>query len=469
MAESYPMIIDGKERLGEHLLEVVNPATEEVIATVPECGAATLDEAVNAASRAFASFSREDSVRRELLAKAAKVVFDNVDRLASLLTSEQGKPLQEAKAEVIGAGVWFKYFSDLELPEEVIQDDATARVKVLRRPIGVTAAITPWNFPLILSVWKLAPALRAGNTLVVKPSPFTPLATVELARLLQDVFDPGVVNVVTGSDEVGKRLVAHPLVRKVSFTGSVAAGKHVNASAAPDLKRVTLELGGNDPAIVLEDVEVSEIAEPLFWGAFMNNGQVCSAVKRVYVHRSKYADLVDALAQIAKSVKVGNGMEEGVRLGPVNNRPQFERVKLLVEEALSSGGRAAAGGGPLPGKGFFFAPTILSDVSDEAPIVKEEQFGPALPVLPYDRIEEAIERANATMYGLSGSVWGKDPERARAVAERLECGTVWVNSHLVLAPHQPFGGMKWSGLGVENGPWGLYSFTEIKVLWEKKA
>jgi acyl-CoA reductase-like NAD-dependent aldehyde dehydrogenase len=251
--------------------------------------------------------------------------------------------------------------------------------------------------------------------------------------------------------------------RKVSFTGSVATGKHVAASAAPDLKRVTLELGGNDPAIVLPDADVGAIAERIYNAAFANNGQVCSAIKRVYVPEALHDDLVDALASRAAAAKVGDGMEPDIELGPVNNAPQFERVKGLVADALSSGAVAATGGAPIDGPGYFFQPTVLTGVAEGTRIVDEEQFGPALPVVSYRDVDEAVDRANATTFGLSGSVWSGDPDRGAEVAARLECGTAWVNSHLVLMPQQPFGGFKWSGIGVENGPWGLAGFTEIQV------
>jgi acyl-CoA reductase-like NAD-dependent aldehyde dehydrogenase len=290
-----------------------------------------------------------------------------------------------------------------------------------------------------------------------------------MGELLAQVLPPGVLNVVSGGDELGKWMTSHPVPRKISFTGSVATGKHVAAAAAPDLKRVTLELGGNDPAIILDDVEPAAIADKLFWGAFGNNGQVCSAIKRVYVPEALYAGLVDALAERARKVKVGDGAAEGTQLGPVNNRLQFDRVSELVEDALAGGATAVTGGKPIEGGGYFYQPTILANVSDGSRIVDEEQFGPALPIISYRSLDDAVARANATHFGLSGSVWGADPERAAAVADRLECGTAWVNAHLALAPHQPFGGAKWSGVGVENGPWGYFGFTELQVQYRAKG
>jgi acyl-CoA reductase-like NAD-dependent aldehyde dehydrogenase len=264
-------------------------------------------------------------------------------------------------------------------------------------------------------------------------------------------------------------MTGHPVPRKISFTGSVETGKKVAQSAAPDLKRVTLELGGNDPAIVLDDVDPAVVSRGIFAAAFNNNGQVCSAIKRVYVPESIYDDVVDGLAAQAAAVKVGDGTEADTKLGPINNRPQFERVQELVGDALSHGARAVTGGHPMDRPGYFFEPTILTGLSDGTRIVDEEQFGPALPVIPYRDVDDVVERANATHFGLSGSVWGADADRAAEIAGQLECGTAWVNTHLALAPQQPFGGFKWSGIGVENGPWGLAEFSEIQVVHRSKG
>lgn len=464
----FRMSIGGELQDAKRSFGVINPATGEVWEQAPDCSRPQLEQAMKAAADAFRSWREDEAKRREALRQAAQVVFSSVDTLAPILVREQGKPLAQAKGECIGTGVWLRYFADLEVPREVLQDDDKGYAEVVRRPCGVVAAITPWNFPLILAAWKIGPALRAGNTMVLKPSPFTPLATLKLGELLQQVFPPGVLNVVSGGDELGKWMTAHPIPRKISFTGSIEAGKHVAASAAADLKRVTLELGGNDPAIVLPDADPDAIAERIFAGAFMNCGQVCSAIKRLYVPESLRDAMVERLAARARSAKVGDGFEEGVELGPINNRPQFERVKTLVEDAVRHGARVAAGGKPLDRPGYFFAPTILERVEEGVRVVDEEQFGPVLPILTYRDEQEAIERANSTMYGLSGSVWSSDPEHAAAVAAKLECGTVWVNTHLDLAPHRPFGGFKWSGIGVENGPWGLAAFTEIQVQYRAK-
>jgi acyl-CoA reductase-like NAD-dependent aldehyde dehydrogenase len=448
---------------------VRNPATGEVFAQAPECSREQLDAAFEAAAKAGRDWKNDEAARRATLLKVADVLLASAGEIAPVLTSEQGKPLADANIEVFAAAIWCQYFANLETPPQIIQDDEQAFVEVVRRPLGVVAAITPWNFPLTLAFWKIAPALLAGNTMVLKPSPFTPLSTLKVAEILRDVLPPGVLNVVSGGDDLGAWMTSHPVPRKISFTGSIETGKKVAASAAPDLKRVTLELGGNDPAIVLDDADPAIVASAIFAGAFSNNGQVCSAIKRVYVPEGMYDEVVDALAVQAKATKVGEGTDPDSKLGPINNEPQFERVKELVADALSQGARAASGGHAIDRPGYFFEPTILAGLSDGTRIVDEEQFGPALPVISYRDEGDAIDRANATHFGLSGSVWSADPERAALVAAQLECGTAWVNTHLALSPQQPFGGFKWSGVGVENGPWGLAEFTEFQAMHRSKA
>lgn len=463
------MTIGGDAAPTERAFDVIDPATGEAFEAAPECTREQLDAAFDAAAKAYPEWQRDEAARRDTLKRIAEVLTTSAETIAPTLTREQGRPLRHAAGELVGAAAWFQYFAELDMPREVIQDDDNAFVEVLRRPLGVVAAITPWNYPVVLAAWKIAPALLAGNTVVVKPSPFTPLSTLAVGELLRNVVPPGVFNVVSGGNELGAWMTEHPIPRKISFTGSIATGKKVAAAAAPDLKRVTLELGGNDPAIVLEDADPEAIADQIFWNAFTNSGQICSAIKRVYVHERIHDDVVDALGERARAVKMGPGMDEENELGPVNNQPQFDRVKELVADALNGNARVVAGGRAREGAGYFFEPTILADVTDGIRIVDEEQFGPALPVLSYRDVDEALERANASHFGLSGSVWGADTDRAADVAARLECGTAWVNTHLALAPHQPFGGMKWSGVGVENGPWGLLSFTEMQVIHRAKA
>ena len=460
----FTMTIGGNSIAGELVFGVINPATGTVFAQAPECSRAQLDAAMDAAARAFRPWKQDVGVRRAALVACADAIKARIGELAPILTQEQGKPLARAAEELIGAAVWFQYTASLEIPVEVVQDDAKVRIEVRRRPYGVVGAITPWNFPVLLGVWKIAPALLAGNTIVLKPSPYTPLSTLKLGEILCDALPPGVLNIVSGNDQLGAWITAHPAVRKVSFTGSVATGKKVAAACAPDLKRMTLELGGNDAAIVLDDVDPQQLAEKLFWGAFANTGQICGAIKRLYVPEQLEQPIVAALAAIANGVKVGDGMQPDTQLGPLNNKMQFDRVNELVADAKKAGGRCVTGGAPLPGGGYFIPPTLVTGLAEGSRLVDEEQFGPALPILSYRDVDDAVARANDTMYGLSGSVWSSNLARATEVADQLECGTVWVNQHLAIEPNAPFGGAKWSGIGVENGPWGLLGFTELQTL-----
>src|SRR5580700_7462875 len=343
---------------------VKNPATGEVFAQAPECSPQQLDAAFDAAAKAARDWKSDEAGRRAALLAVADVLLASTADLAPLLTSEQGKPLGDAGIEVFAAAIWCQYFANLETPPQIIQDDAEAFVEVARRPLGVVAAITPWNFPLTLAFWKIAPALLAGNTMVLKPSPFTPLTTLKVGELLRDVLPPGVLNVVSGGDELGAWMTSHPVPRKISFTGSIETGKLVAMAAAPDLKRVTLELGGNDPAIVLDDADPAAVADGIFGGAFANNGQICSAIKRVYVPEQMYDEVVEALASRAKAVTVGDGTDANNKLGPINNAPQYERVSELVADALAHGATAAAGGKAIDRPGYFFEPTVLSGLSD---------------------------------------------------------------------------------------------------------
>ncbi len=460
----FAMTIGGELRRGEATFPVKNPATGEAFAEAPACSRAELDRAVESAQGAFREWSRDEPRRRQALIAAADALQASAEDIARVLTREQGKPLKDATREVLSASANFRATAAMEIPVDVVKRDGASRIEIHRRPFGVVGAITPWNFPVLTAVAKLAPALVTGNTVVLKPSPFTPLSTLQMGEVLRTVFPRGVLNVVSGGDSLGAMITAHPAVRKVAFTGSIATGKKVAASAASDLKRVTLELGGNDPAIVLGDVDPAKIAKQLFWGAFTNSGQVCTAIKRVYVEEPIFEQVVQALADMANAVKVGDGFDPDVKLGPVNNAPQHRRVIELVDDAKAGGARVRAGGGARKGPGYFFEPTILTDVSDQTRIVAEEQFGPALPVLKFTLIEDVLERANATHFGLSASVWTSDVERGASIAKELDCGTAWVNQHIAFSSLAPFGGSKWSGVGYEGGRWGIESFCQLHVL-----
>jgi acyl-CoA reductase-like NAD-dependent aldehyde dehydrogenase len=424
------MTIDGQPASSPQTLKVVNPATGQVFAEVPDCTPEQLDVAMRGAQRAFASWKDDYAQRRAVMYACADALEANAEELGRLATMEQGMPLAGGVGGVLASAGNFRYYADLDIPRVTVQDDDAALVEIVRRPIGVIAAIKPWNVPIGMAVNAIAPAFRAGCTAVLKPSPFTPVVTLRMGEVLRDIVPAGVLNIVSGGNELGQWMTEHPVPRGVSFTGSIATGKKVNVAAAADLKRVLLELGGNDAAIVLDDADPADVAEKLFWPAFRNSGQICMAVKRVFVPEAMEAQVVEALAAKARAVKVGNGLDEGVELGPINNKPQFERVKGLVDE---------------------------------------EQFGPALPILTYRTVPEAVHRANATNYGLGASVWSADPLRAAEVAEQLEAGTVWVNTHTQLTHDAPFTGMKHSGLGSEMGLWSIYAYTDPQTVFRTRS
>lgn len=377
-----------------------------------------------------------------------------------MITLEQGKPLARAVDEVQRAASQVERLTSVVLDKEVLRNDSTGRVELHFRPLGVIGAITPWNMPIVLAVPKITHALYTGNTVVLKPSPYTPLATLRLGELARHIFPPGVLNVLAGSDRFGQWMSEHTGLDKISFTGSVATGKRVMASAAVNLKRLTLELGGNDAAIVLDDVDLDEAIPKIFAAAFANSGQVCMAIKRLYVQDKVYEHLCDALAELARSARVGDGFEPGVQLGPVQNRPQYEVVKGILEDVPRARARILAGGRALDRPGYFIAPTVVGDITEGTRLVDEEPFGPVLPILRFREVEDAVMRANDTRFGLGGSVWSRDIDRAALIAARLEVGISWVNHHTGADALVPFGGAKESGIGREYGKDGLRQYTE---------
>ena len=458
------MLVGGGLLDGSESFPVTNPATAEAFETAPLCRREELDRAVEAAERASFSWSADENARRRVLRACARVLDEEREPLARLVTLEQGKPLGDAREEVDSAAEWFRYAAGLTIPIERVCDDSDTRVEIRHEPLGVVAAIVPWNFPILLAAWKIAPALLAGDTVVLKPSPFTPLSALALGRSLAEIVPAGVLNVVSGGDKLGALMSEHELIRKISFTGSVATGKKVAAAAAAGLKRATLEMGGNDAAVVLDDARPEAIAKGLFRAAFASCGQSCCAIKRLYVHEDRYKAVVESLAEIAVRTRIGDGLKEDTEMGPLNNQPQYERVGELVDDARTGGARFAAGGAPLRGKGYFYDATVVTEVSEGLRLVDEEQFGPVLPIMPYRSVEEAVERANATGFGLSASVWSSDLDRAADVGRALQCGTVWINQHAVVLPQLPFGGWKDSSIGVENGPWGLLGYTQLRTI-----
>lgn len=467
MTGDFTLTIDGAQIPGNDIFEVRDPATGGVVAHAPAASLDQLEAAVAAARGAFAGWaSRSEAERKAAVAKMADIIEANAGELAELLTHEQGKPLGGLGShwEIGGAVAWTRYTSSLDLPVETIQDDNAGRVTLHRKPIGVVGSITPWNFPVMIAIWHIMPAILAGNTVVLKPSPNTPLATLRLGWLLQQALPPGVLNVVSGLNEIGQAMADHPGIDKIIFTGSTATGRKVMESAAANLKRLTLELGGNDAGIVLSDFDLDANIEKLFWGIFINNGQTCAALKRLYVHDSIYDEVCERLTAFASGVVTGNGMDAGSHLGPVQNPMQFDRVSGLVERAKEDGARVLCGGVPLEGPGNFYPVTILADAHDGMAIVDEEQFGPVIPVIRYSDLDSVIARANANPSGLGGSVWSRDIDKARAVAARLECGSVWVNNHGAIRPDAPFGGVKQSGIGVEFAALGLAECTTVQVI-----
>jgi len=465
----YKLLIGGKLVDGDQTMDVINPATEEVLVKCPRASAAQLNEAVAAAKAEFPGWAATPiEERRAKLNEIADAVRDNAEELARILTSEQGKPLDQARWEIDGTEGFFRYFASLDLPMNVIEDSDQRRVEEIRKPLGVVGAIIPWNFPLMIVAFKMPAALLAGNTLVIKPSPTTPLATLKFAEIIKDILPAGVVNIITDQNDLGALISQHPDVAKVSFTGSTETGKKVMASAAETLKRMTLELGGNDASIVLDDVDPKKVAQGIFQGAFNNAGQVCLAIKRVYAHETVYDALCDELADLANNAVVDDGLKQGAQVGPLQNKMQFEKVQEFIEDARKHG-KIIAGGEVLDRPGYFIKPTIVRDITDGCRMVDEEQFGPVLPVIKIKDEADAIKRANASPWGLGGSVWSSNVERAHKVAEQMDTGTVWINSHLDLAPHIPFGGAKQSGIGTEFGQAGLEEFTQRHVININKA
>jgi aldehyde dehydrogenase (NAD+) len=468
-AHDYTMTIGGKAVAGDTSFAVLNPANEQVIGHAPDCSPAQLDDAVAAARAAFPAWSATPiDQRRQALLGIAGVLAGNVEELKRLLTSEQGKPHADAMGDILGGAYWCQATSSLDLPVTVTEDTEERRGETRHVPIGVVGAIAPWNFPIILAMFKVAPALLAGNTVVLKPSPFTPLTTLRLGELLRGVLPDGVLNIVTGGDDLGPWMTSHPGIDKVSFTGSTQTGRKVMASAASTLKRVTLELGGNDAAIVMPDVDVAQVAEQLFWAAFRNTGQICIATKRMYVHKDIYEPLKDAIVAYAATVKMGDGAEQGTQLGPIQNKLQYQRVLDLIEDAKSKGYKFLIGGEKSKAPGYFVPVTIIDNPPENSRIVQEEQFGPVLPLLKFDDLDEVIGKANATEYGLGGSVWSADEDRALEIAARLATGTVWINESQHLSPLAAFGGHKQSGVGVEGALEGLLEYTNAQTIFVKK-
>ena len=461
---TYRMLIGGQLVDGAATLDVVNPATGAVFETCPRADEAQLNEAVASAKAAFPAWAAlsyaERAAKLEALADALE---PRVEEFARLLTQEQGKPLPAALAEIGGAVYGLRTFAAMRTETKTLRETDDVRIVEMRTPLGVVGAIMPWNFPVLLMIMKVGPALITGNTLVAKPAPTTPLTTLLFGEAAASILPPGVLNVIVDNNDLGGVMTKHPDIAKVSFTGSTATGKKVMESVSSTLKRLTLELGGNDAAIVLDDADVKLVAPKIFDAAMANSGQICLATKRVYAHTSIYDQLCDELVRLAGEVIVDDGLKQGTTMGPIQNKAQFDKVKGFLADARADG-NIVAGGEALDRDGYFIAPTIVRDIGDASRLVREEQFGPVLPILSFDEVDDAIARTNDTDYGLGGSVWTSDIERGFAVASKIDSGTVWVNKSLDLPFDVPFRGAKNSGIGAENGQEGLEEYTQAKII-----
>ncbi len=467
----YSFMVNGKQVSSSQTFEIKNPATGASLGHAPISSANDVAEAVAAAKAAQPGWAaKSDEERKGLLMQVAQVLTEHTEYLAQWITQEQGKPMAGPGSmfEMQACVGWTQVPASLDLPVETVFEDDTRSDKLYRKPIGVIGAIAPWNWPLMIAIWQVIPSLRAGNTVVLKPSEYTPIGTLEMVRLMNTVLPAGVLNTVSGDGSVGALLVENPDVDKIMFTGSERTARKIIEASKGNMARLTLECGGNDPAIILPGTDIASKAGDLFWGAFINMGQTCACAKRLYVHENDYDSVVDTLKGMAEQMPMGNGMEEGIVLGPVQNEMQFNKVKELVDDAKANGASIIRGGTPMDGPGYFYPITLVGDVDNGTRLVDEEQFGPVLPIIKYSNVEEAIAKANDTETGLGASVWGDDLEAAAQVAARIESGTVWINQHGAIHPMVPFGGVKASGYGLEFGLEGLKAVTRPLVISTKK-
>lgn len=466
MTTTYPNIIDGARDDTGASFDVINPSTGAVAGRAVNSDGAALDRAVAAARRAFPGWAATPWADRQAACnRISALIAENAEDLARLLSTEQGKPLNGvgARFEIGGCQAWIGYTASLTLDPEILQDTPEGRVELHRVPIGVIGAITPWNWPVLIGIWHIIPAILAGNCVIIKPSENTPLSTLRLVEIMQQALPPGVVQALASDGGLGPQMTAHPGIDKISFTGSIATGARVMASAAKDIKRVTLELGGNDPGIVMPDVDPAAIAEGLFWGCFINNGQTCAALKRLYVHEDVHDAVAEALAGVARAMPMGDGLDENNIIGPIQNRDQYNIVKDAVQDALDKGATLLCGGVPT-GNDLFFPTTVLTGVTPGMKLHDEEQFGPAIGITKWRDEDAVIGLANAGQTGLGASVWSADADRARKLADRISAGTVWINKHGAIQPNAPFGGVRQSGIGVQFGVEGLRQCTNVKTI-----
>lgn len=466
----YRNTVDGTLTEPANHYEIFNPANMQSLGFAPESDEQEVDRAVQSAVDAQKSWAkRSDQERRDIVQKVAHILEENSEYLAELITREQGKPLSGpgSRFEMQACVGWTQVPASLELNPEVVYEDDERKDTLHRVPLGVVAAIAPWNWPLMIAIWQIIPAIRMGNTVVLKPSEYTPIATLEMIRLINQVLPAGVLNTVTGDGNIGSKLTHHPDISKIMFTGSEATGRRIIEASARNLSPITLELGGNDAAIVMPGTNIKAIAMDLFWGAFLNAGQTCACIKRLYVHDTDYEEVMSELSSIAGQMKIGDGMDESVLIGPLQNSMQFEKVKELISDAQKNGCDVREFGN-VPDKGYFLPLTLVGDIKDGQRLVDEEQFGPVLPIIQYSELSDAIASANGLEAGLGASLWAHNTADANELAPQLEAGTVWINQHGAIHPMVPFGGNKASGYGVEFGIEGLKAVTQSRIISIKK-
>lgn len=463
---SFSNIVDGKPRGAKALYHGINPATEEKLFDVPVATEADLNDAVNSARKVFPSWSQTPFEQRcELVKNYAEAYIAQEKEFRELLMKENGKPRTDANREIHSSYEGILEAAKLTLPVETVEDKIkTATVRYV--PFGIVGAICPWNFPLVLSFTKIAPALVAGNCVIVKPSPYTPYTTLKAVEVGHSFFPPGVLQVLGGDEKLGPWIVSHPDIQKISFTGSIPTGKKIMAECAKTLKRVTLELGGNDASIICPDVDIEKTAPAVTMAAFKNCGQICVASKRIYVHESIYKSFLKAMVAFAESLKVGNPFDEDVKLGPIQNAMQYEKVQTFVADCKEQGYNFATDDSKMkaPSKGYFIQPTVIENPPNDSKIVTEETFGPIIPVQSWSDEADVIRRTNDTKTGLGACIWSKDTKRAERIARQLEVGSIYINSPLRPDWRVYFSGHKESGIGGERGLMGLLAYCNAQAV-----
>lgn len=460
------LIINGEQIQGsEAAFSVINPADESVLAEVCSASAEQVSHAIQTAMAAFKTWKNTDDTEiNAIFLKIAADIRAAKDEIAELITKEQGKTFGLAQFEVEAGASWIEYLTSLEIPVDTVPDPSGKIIKVYNRPLGVVASITPWNWPFMIAIWHIFPALKTKNCVINKPSEFTPLSTIKLVEIINRYVAKGVCSIVLGTGEVGALLSSHPDIAKVTFTGSTRTGQRILSSSVDSLKSVVLELGGNDVGIVLADADLDRAATGIFNSAFLNMGQTCAALKRLYVHESIYDALTEKLASIAHAQVIGSGLNPEVTFGPIQNKIQYNKVKGLIADAVAQGGKIITAAKDVPEKGYFVAPTLVVDVEQGIALVDDEQFGPVLPIVKFSDLNQVIEQTNRSEFGLGGSVWTADLAQAEDIAAQMETGTVWINSHSDVSPAVPFGGWKSSGLGFSFGLDGLLLFTKKQAI-----